>query len=427
MAILAIDFETANESRSSPCALGLSWIEWGEVVRREYRLIKPRHMRFGVYETKVHGLSPADVEGAPEFPEVVSEFLSDIQGGLLLAHNAGFEVDVLCATLTSYGIAIPNFSYLCTHRIAARVWPEEESFKLSALGQKLGLSFKHHQASDDAYVCARIVLAAANDLGVAEILDIPDRISLRIGFVDDVGVVACEDLPPYDKKSGFPPFHYLKRLTDYTREDGTTTVRKGLHFLVRGSTGNLYNISEIKRDGAFDLRCECAGWKMMHRCRHIHALLYGDVDNLVSDNLDDVKKLQLKVASLGGIPHLYEDWSPSEPRIRRPKEELLAGKSSIAMKAIVPRSFERDAIYLKPASASFIAGKTVVFTGALEKMTRDEAEAMAERLGAKASGSVSKKTDYVVAGPGAGSKLAEAKKHGVAVLTEDEWLKLVGG
>jgi DNA ligase (NAD+) len=80
----------------------------------------------------------------------------------------------------------------------------------------------------------------------------------------------------------------------------------------------------------------------------------------------------------------------------------------------------------KPKSSSAIAGKTVVFTGSLEKMTRDEAKAMAERLGAKAAGSVSKKTDYVVAGPGAGSKLAEAQKHGVTVLTEDEWLKLVG-
>ena len=79
----------------------------------------------------------------------------------------------------------------------------------------------------------------------------------------------------------------------------------------------------------------------------------------------------------------------------------------------------------KPKTDSAIAGKTVVFTGALEKMTREEAKATAERLGAKAAGSVSKKTDYVVAGPGAGSKLAEAKKHGVQVLSEDEWLKLI--
>ena len=79
----------------------------------------------------------------------------------------------------------------------------------------------------------------------------------------------------------------------------------------------------------------------------------------------------------------------------------------------------------KPKTDTAVAGKTVVFTGTLEKMTRDEAKAQAERLGAKVAGSVSKKTDYVVAGPGAGSKLKEAQKHGVTVLSEDDWMKLI--
>jgi len=81
----------------------------------------------------------------------------------------------------------------------------------------------------------------------------------------------------------------------------------------------------------------------------------------------------------------------------------------------------------KPRQTSPVSGKTVVFTGSLTKFTRDEAKAVAERLGAKVAGAVSKKTDYVVAGEDAGSKLTKARELGVAVLTEDEWLGLIEG
>lgn len=92
------------------------------------------------------------------------------------------------------------------------------------------------------------------------------------------------------------------------------------------------------------------------------------------------------------------------------------------LKEVRPEEMKRAA-----RSDSRVAGKTVVFTGTLETMTRDEAKAQALVHGAKVAGSVSAKTDYVVAGPGAGSKLKSAEALGVKVLTEEEWRALIGG
>ena len=96
-------------------------------------------------------------------------------------------------------------------------------------------------------------------------------------------------------------------------------------------------------------------------------------------------------------------------------------------RAVVGRLLEH--VEIEPVEAvaqdSAVSGKTVVFTGKLEKFSRDEAKAQAQRLGAKVSGSISGKTDYLVAGPGAGSKLTKAQNLGVAVLSEDEWLAMI--
>ncbi len=103
-----------------------------------------------------------------------------------------------------------------------------------------------------------------------------------------------------------------------------------------------------------------------------------------------------------------------EPHNRRAIDHLLAEIDVTRMAA-------------QKKSGSPVADKTLVFTGTLEKMTRPEAKARAEALGAKVASSVSKKTDLVIAGPGAGSKLADAQKFGVKVIDEDAWLKLAGG
>jgi DNA ligase (NAD+) len=99
-------------------------------------------------------------------------------------------------------------------------------------------------------------------------------------------------------------------------------------------------------------------------------------------------------------------------------------RNDMALKAIRAEVTPKDYV-VTVSAASEVGGKTVVFTGSLERMTRSEAKAMAERHGAKVAGSVSASTDIVVAGPGAGSKLKDAEKHGVRVISEDEWFELV--
>jgi DNA ligase (NAD+) len=142
----------------------------------------------------------------------------------------------------------------------------------------------------------------------------------------------------------------------------------------------------------------------------------------------------------GSAEHFRDQMMAAAPQAGEAWEELTAldGIGAVVAEAIVQFFGEAHNVTvvndllgevspqpLEAVQVSPVSGKTVVFTGTLERMTREEAKAMAERLGAKVAGSVSKKTDLVVAGPKAGSKLKDAEKYGVQVIDEDAWFRLV--
>jgi DNA ligase (NAD+) len=130
---------------------------------------------------------------------------------------------------------------------------------------------------------------------------------------------------------------------------------------------------------------------------------------------DPASEARAELTAIGGIGSVV-----AEAIVEFFKEEHNEEMLDALLQEVTPQPVETA------RSDSPVAGKTVVFTGSLEQMTREEAKAMAERLGAKVAGSVSKKTDIVVAGPGAGSKLDKAKEFGVQVMNEDGWFALVG-
>ena len=126
----------------------------------------------------VHGITADDVQAAAEFPEVFEEFRSELDGALLLAHNASFDAGVMRGCMRAYGMKSQRLSYLCTLGIARRVWPELPSKSLDNVARHLGVAFRHHNAAEDARVCAEIAISAARIMSALEIADIPDRLDV---------------------------------------------------------------------------------------------------------------------------------------------------------------------------------------------------------------------------------------------------------
>jgi DNA polymerase-3 subunit epsilon len=191
MPVVAIDFETANEQRSSPCAIGLAWVENGQITEVEHHYIRPAEMRFSGWNIAVHGIRPADVEHADEFPAVLSRLRDRIERATVIAHNASFDISVLRRTCELYGLPFPAFDFLCTVQVAKNTWPQLPSAKLNAVCDFLGVEFKHHDAAQDAFACASVALAAVEATKASHIRDLPGKLGMVAGRLNAASYTTC--------------------------------------------------------------------------------------------------------------------------------------------------------------------------------------------------------------------------------------------
>ena len=154
----AIDFETANNERSSVCSVGIVVVRDGKIVDKFYSLIKPEPEYYNYWCSQVHGLTAEDTENAPIFPDIWAQIEPMIEGLPLVAHNKAFDESCLKAAFRVYQMEYPNYEFHCTCIVSRKVWPEG-AHNLDIIAARCGYDLEnHHHALADAEACAAIAL-----------------------------------------------------------------------------------------------------------------------------------------------------------------------------------------------------------------------------------------------------------------------------
>ncbi|MEC5423809.1 3'-5' exonuclease [Virgibacillus sp. C22-A2] len=195
MNFVSIDFETANEKRFSPCAIGIVVADEHKIIDEYYSLINPM-MDFSSFNTQIHGITERDIIDAPTFAELWPTLNNYLYKNLVIAHNASFDMSVIRHTLDHFNLPYPDMDYLCTANISKRVWPELHNHKLNTLAAHHGITFEHHHALEDARVAAKVLLQAITEYKVDSMDMFLEKCSMVKGRIYERGYY-----PPKAKRS----------------------------------------------------------------------------------------------------------------------------------------------------------------------------------------------------------------------------------
>lgn len=181
--LAVIDFETANHQPGSACQLGIVVVEPWRIIAEHQWLIRPQRLYFSPRCIQVHGITPRDVMDAPTWDRIWSEISEILDGTVVVAHNAGFDANVLSSTCQVYDLAIPPLDLQCTRLVSKRAWPGWSSHALANVARELAIEFRHHDALEDARASAKILMLAAQKLGVDSLAELEDDLGILRGRI----------------------------------------------------------------------------------------------------------------------------------------------------------------------------------------------------------------------------------------------------
>lgn len=183
MDFVALDFETANADKSSVCSVGVVSVENDKIVDEFYSLVKPEPLQFDADNIAVHGLTAGMVSTAPTFAELWPELFPRLDGKIIVAHYAKFDLNVLKAVLDQYQLSYPAAEYTCSWEISKAAWPDLPTYRLDVLADKIGFRFQHHNAIEDARACAELLLSAAKEVGEDSLPELVKKLDLKMGIL----------------------------------------------------------------------------------------------------------------------------------------------------------------------------------------------------------------------------------------------------
>lgn len=188
---VTIDFETANSHPTSACSVGIVGSKKGEVVFEKYYLINPEE-EFASQNILIHGIYPEDVKNEKTFPMLWEEIRPLLDGNIVFAHAANFDITVLKSLLQKYNLPFPKIRIGCTLRLSRIAFNDSlTSFKLSNISNYLEVSHNHHNAISDALICYYIIERCKRMYQVYDCVDLFEEVGLCFGYLDESKYRSC--------------------------------------------------------------------------------------------------------------------------------------------------------------------------------------------------------------------------------------------